>query len=97
MKVKTKSGFSCELDENKVKDYRYLKLAVAVHKAKSDIEALEAQMDLADFLIPEPIMNELIKHVEKDGVSNILDVQNEIREITKIIGEEAKKSKSSQE
>ncbi len=93
MNVKTKSGFSCKVNENKVKDWRYVRAAAKAIIAKSDMEALEPVMFMVNFILGEEQEEKLIAPVaDKDGVASAIDVQKEFEEITNLIGEELKKS-----
>lgn len=81
MKVKTKSGFACEVNENKIKDWRFIK-----GLAKCDSSDESAQLEGITFVIPflfgEKGEDALMKHLaDKDGVVSTADVINEFKEV----------------
>lgn len=96
MKVKTKSGFSCNVDANKIKDWRYVK--AAANAAKGDeADAITNLVFMINFLLGDKDEERLIKHVTgKDGICDSTLIQKEFEEITRLMGEELKKSTSSQ-
>ena len=95
MKIQTKSGFVCNIDEEKVKDWRFAKAL-----AKSDVEATAIQgLSMAvTFLLGDSGEAALMDHVkEKSGAIPTEKVISEFREILDLAGAEIKKSQSSQE
>ena len=95
MKVKTKSGFTCNVDENKIKDWRYVK--AAANAAKGDeADAITNLVFMINFLLGDKDEERLIAHVTKDGIADSMLIQKEFEEITKLMGDELKKSTSSQ-
>lgn len=95
MKIKTKSGFACEINEKKVKDWRFIK-ALAKCDSKDESQQLEGITEIIPFLFGEKGEEKLIKHVSKDGIASTEDIIAEFREVLILAGEEAKKSQSSQ-
>lgn len=92
MKVKTKSGFSCNVNERKVMDWRYIKAAAKAYRAKTDMEAIDHIMFMINFLLGDEQEERLTKHVEdKDGIASSDKLEAEFEEITSLIGEEMKK------
>lgn len=96
MKVKTKSGFTCNVDENKLKDWRYVR--AAANAAKGDeADAITNIVYMINFLLGDKDEARLIEHVmSKDGIADSTLIQKEFEEITKLMGDEIKKSTSSQ-
>lgn len=95
MKIQTKSGFVCNIDEKKVKDWRFAKAL-----AKCDVEATAIQgMSMAvTFLLGDSGEAALMEHVkEKSGTIPTEKVISEFKEILDLAGAEIKKSQSSQE
>lgn len=97
IKVKTKSGFTCNVDENKLKDWRYIRAAASATK-KSGADAIVEVAFMVNFLLGDEDEERLINHViEKEGVADSVIVQQEFEEITTLMGEELKKSTPSPE
>lgn len=99
MKVKTKSGFTCDVNENKIKDWRYLRAAAKVAKSESQIEAVDGIGYMAEFLLGSKDLDRLIKHItDKEGVADAVVFENELKEISEALGEAVvKKSMPSQD
>lgn len=96
MRVKTKSGFSCNVDENKIKDWRYVKAAASAAKG-NEAEAISNIVYMVNFLLGDKDEARLIEHVtDKDGIADATRIQTEFEEITRLMGEQIKKSTSSQ-
>lgn len=95
MKIKTKSGFECNINERRLKDWRYIKAAAKLH-SKNEIEIAEALNFVVPFLLGEDGEAELMKHVEdEEGVVDGEKIIAEYMEVTRIAGEKVKKSLSS--
>ena len=97
MEIKTKSGFKCKVNENMVKDYNYVKALATLSSSKNEREIF----DCFDFMITKLLGDEqkqkLIEHVsKKSGVAEFNDIVLEFKEITGFVGEQVKKSMSSQ-
>ncbi len=95
MKIKTKSGFACNVNENKMKDWRFVK-ALAKCDSKDESIQLEGITFVVPFLFGEEGEQALIKHVEKDGVAFAEDIFKEFSEVLSLVSKELKKSQSSQ-
>ena len=96
MKIQTKSGFVCEVNEEKVKDWRFCK-----NLAKCDSGDESAMIQGVTFVVPFLLGDDgeaaLIKHVTDDaGISSTEKIIEEFKEIMTHLGESAKKSQSSQ-
>lgn len=97
MKIKTKSGFACEVNENKIKDWRFVK-ALANCDSEDESKRLEGITFAVPFLFGKNGEEALIKHIsDNDGIASTNLIINEFKEVMRLIGEEAKKSQSSQE
>lgn len=94
MKVKTKSGFECNVDERRLKDWRYVKAASKINSGKED-EILTAVAFAVPFLLGEDGEAELMSFIEDDGVVDTERMLAEFLEITRAAGDKAKKSQSS--
>lgn len=95
-KGKTSSGFSFSVNENIIKDYRFVKLL-------AEADALEPEQELRAVIICSELINMLLgkdgeerltKHVEKKGVASFDDVYTEVGEILKLLREEDKEVKN---
>ena len=94
IKVKTKSGFVIDVDENRAKDWRFTK---ALAKWESDETALVGLSFCLSFLLGDEGEASLMEYVtEKDGSIPTEKMISEFREILELLGEEVKKSASSQ-
>lgn len=97
MNVKTKSGFNCKVNENRMKDWRFVK---ALAKCDSGIEAsvIEGLAFAVPFLLGEEGEQKLMDHIiDADGNVYSEAVISEFKEILSLVGAELKKSRSSQE
>ena len=97
MKIKTKSGFVCDVNPELAKDWRFCK---GLAKLDSGDESLVIQG--ITFLVPFLLGNDgeaaLMEHVKnKDGIISTPEIIAEFKDIFFKIGEESKKSESSQE
>ena len=98
MKVKTKSGFVCEVNENKVKDWRYLRAAAKVAKADNQMDTVIGIAFMANFLLGDKDEERLIEHItDKEGVADTTIFEAELQEITTALGDALKKSTPSQD
>lgn len=94
IKVKTKSGFVIDVDENRAKDWRFTR---ALAKWESDETALMGLTNCLPFLLGEDGEKALMSHVtEKDGTIPSEKMITEFKEILEILGQKVKKSESSQ-
>jgi hypothetical protein len=96
MDVKTRSGFACKVNERKLKDWRFAK-ALAKCDSGDESKVLDGLTFVVPFLLGEDGEKSLMKHVEDaDGIVSTETVISEIRNIIELVGEEIKKSQSSQ-
>lgn len=96
MKIQTTSGFVCEIDENKVRDWRFVK-----NLAKcEDVKTMPIGLAFCvPFILGEDGENALMEHIQEDsGLIATDKILTEFREILDKIKEntEIKKSSSSQ-
>lgn len=95
IKIKTKSGFVIEVDENRAKDWRFTKALAQWENEETVIQGLATCLP---FLIGDDGEKALMEHVkEKDGSIPAEKMINEFREIMELLGEKVKKLASSQE
>lgn len=95
IKVKTKSGFVIDVDENRAKDWRFTR---ALAKWERDETALIGLADALPFLLGSDGEKALMEHVkEKDGSYPAEKMINEFREILESVSVDIKKSSSSQD
>ena len=96
MDVKTRSGFECKVNVNKLKDWRFTK-ALAKCDSGDESKVLEGLTFVVPFLLGEDGEQALMEHVEdSEGIVSTTAIINEIKEIIALIGDEVKKSQSSQ-
>jgi len=95
MEIKTKSGFKCKVNENRVKDWRYIKTSSQIAKSKDDMEIINGIDFLMSFLLGEEY-EKLMDYLAKDGIVESAELIATYKEITERIGEQLKKSNSSQ-
>lgn len=95
MEIKTKSGFKCKVNENRVKDWRYIKTSSKIAKSKDDMEIINGIDFLMSFLLGEEY-ERLMEHLAEDGIVDSSNLIATYKEITERIGEQLKKSNSSQ-
>lgn len=95
MEIKTKSGFKCKVNENRVKDWRYIKTSSKIAKSKDDMEIINGIDFLMSFLLGEEY-ERLMEHLTEDGIVDSSNLIATYKEITERIGEQLKKSNSSQ-
>ena len=97
MKIQTKSGFVCEVNENKVKDWRFCK-NLAKCDSGDESSIIQGLTFVIPFLLGEDGEEALMKHVtDKSGIVSTERVIDEFKEIMTLMGESSKKSPSSQE
>jgi len=90
MKIKTKTGFQCEVNEKILNDYRFVK-AIAKTKSKDPLISASALFDLVALLIGDD--TELIEHCTVDGIADTGKVSEEITDIIEQIGKDSKVKK----
>ncbi len=97
MKIKTKSGFACNIDEKKCKDWRFVKL-LAMMDSDDESEQLLGTTRAVTFLFGNEGEEALMKHVaDKDGNVDGGQLISEFKEVLQLTSAELKKSASSQE
>lgn len=94
MKVETKSGFKCNVDERRLKDWRYVKAASKINGGTEE-EILDSITFAVPFLLGPDGETALMEHIEEDGCIDSEKMLAEFLEITQAVGEKAKKSQSS--
>lgn len=97
VKVQTKSGFVCKVDENKVKDWRFVKALAKCDASETMVQGLSF---VVPFLLGVDGEDALMEHIKDENdlypTDKIMTEMREILEQTKI-KIEAKKSSSSPE
>lgn len=94
MKIKTKSGFECNIDERRLKDWRYVKAAAKINSG-NEAAILEGITIAIPFLLGEDGEKALMAHIEDQGAFDSDKMILEFLEVTKAAGEKIKKSQSS--
>ena len=90
MKIRTKSGFECNVNENKAKDWRFVK-NLALCDSGDESDALKGIAFVVPFLLGDKGENALINHVMKDDIASTEDIMNEFKDIMSQLGEASKK------
>lgn len=94
IKVKTKSGFVIDVDENKAKDWRFTE---ALADWQSDETAIVGLTVCLKFLLGDKGKKALMEHVtDKNDYIPTERMIEEFKEILELLGDEVKKSESSQ-
>lgn len=97
MEIHTTSGFVCKVNEKRAKDWRYVK-ALAEWDSGDESRALKGVTAAIPLLLGKEGEQELMKHVaDEDGLIDSETMIAEFKEIVLLMGEEVKKSQSSQE
>lgn len=97
MIVKTKSGFTWDLNEERVKDWNFCKY-LAKCDSKDPSTVIQGLTFVVPFLMGEDGEEALAKHVtDKQGIIPTEKILSEFKEIMTLMGAEVKKSKSSQD
>ena len=97
MKVKTKSGFECKVNENSVKDWRYVTMSARLSKETDEMKLIEGLDSMITFIMGEEQKNKFLAYLaEKNGYADSTTVTNEFKFITEQMGEQLKKSTPSQ-
>ena len=94
MKIKTKSGFEVNINERRLKDWRYVKAAAKINGV-NEADIIEAVTFAVPFLLGEDGEAALMDYVEEDGAVDSEKLLAEFLEVTRIAGEKVKKSQSS--
>ena len=96
-KIQTKSGFVCEVNEKIVADWDFLDVLCDAESENESVRII-ASRDAVKMLLGKEGAAKLAEHVNgKDGIKNSAQVFAEFREIMTLLGEDAKKSQSSQD
>jgi len=90
MKITTKTGFQCDVNEKILNDYRFVK-AIAKTKSKDPLISASALFDLVDLLIGDDTV--LIEHCTVDGIADTGKVSEEITDIISQLGNNDKAKK----
>lgn len=97
MKIKTKSGFVIDIDKDRATDWRTCKCLRKIDSGDGSL-VLQGITDVVPHLLGEEGELALMKHVENEkGIIPTEKIIEEIKDIIEKLGEEAKKSASSQE
>lgn len=94
IKIKTKSGFSCEVDGNALKSRQFTRI-MASASSKDSKERLRADVQLSDFILGDDEQR-LCEHVmDEDGFVSQEKFEEELIEIMNIMIEKVKGAKKS--
>lgn len=97
MEIHTMSGFVCKVNEKRAKDWRYVK-ALAEWDSGDESRALKGVTAAIPLLLGKEGEQELMNHVaDENGLIDSETMIAEFKEIVLLMGEEVKKSQSSQE
>lgn len=97
MEIHTMSGFVCKVNEKRAKDWRYVK-ALAEWDSGDESRALKGVTAAIPLLLGKEGEQKLMNHVaDEDGLIDSETMIAEFKEIVLLMGEEVKKSQSSQE
>lgn len=97
MKIKTKSGFVCDVDEKKAADWEFVD-ALCDCESPNDSLRVMATRNCIKFLLGNDGAAALAEHVkDENGVRSIARMLVEFKDIMDQLGEKSKKSASSQE
>lgn len=81
MKVKTSSGFECELNESIAQDWRFVK-AVAMADSDDESDKLRGYTKIIELLLGKSGEQKLMEHVKTaDGIVPIADINKETIEL----------------
>lgn len=90
----TKSGFSFEIDERILTDYRYVRKSTKLMKEiasdeESELAVIDGMFELIEMVLGEDQANALADHIadQHDGYADITIVQKEFFEITASVKE----------
>lgn len=85
IEITTKSGFACEVNPKKIKDYRFVKI-IRNMVSEDQTKQFAAVTDMGEYILGEEGVSRLVKHVEDDeGFSSVEDVNAELTEIIDIL------------
>lgn len=95
MKIKTKSGFVCDVDERMAADWDFVDALVDCESPDPTLRVI-ATRNCIKMLLGKEGAAALAEHVKDEhGVKNIATMLFEFKEIMTLIGEKQKKSSSS--
>jgi hypothetical protein len=95
MKVATKSGFKATVNENLIKDWRFVTLTSKIKTSEDEIESINAVDKALNFLLGEKGAQKLLTHIAKiKGVADVKSVIGEYTEILAQLTDQVKKSDS---
>lgn len=96
MEIHTMSGFVCNVNEKKAKDWRFIK-AMADWDSGDESKALKGVTAALPLLLGKEGEQKLLEHVsDEDGIADTELMMSEFKEIVVLMGEETKKSQTSQ-
>lgn len=96
MEIHTMSGFVCNVNEKKAKDWRFIK-AMADWDSGDESRALKGVTAALPLLLGKEGEQKLLEHVsDEDGIADTELMMSEFKEILVLMGEETKKSQTSQ-
>ena len=96
MKVQTKSGFVCEVNEKIVADWDFLDVLCDTEDEDKTV-ALKASRKAVNLLLGKEGAAALAEHVkDENGIKSSARVFEEFKEIMNMLGENSKKSQPSQ-
>jgi len=96
MEIHTMSGFVCNVNEKKAKDWRFIK-AMADWDSGDESRALKGVTVALPLLLGKEEEQKLMEHItDEDGIADSERMMAEFKEIILLMGEETKKSQASQ-
>lgn len=97
MKVKTKSGFECEVPNGVLRDFRFIRARQAVKRSENEDDAQQAALDMVSLVFCDPKEEErfLLHLADQNGRALVEDVFRELWEIIAQVSEKDKKVKNS--
>ena len=97
MKIKTKTGFVCDVEKERALDWRTCKCLRKIDSGDGSL-IIQGITDVVPLLLDEAGEAALMEHVKDEkGYIPTPRMIEEVKEILEKLGEEAKKSASSQE
>lgn len=89
MIVKTSTGFTADVNEKKVNDYRFLECTVQAMKGDGDFEKLQGYMGMIKFLFSKEDKEKLLDHVAEsnEGICDVESLGKEFQEILEALKE----------
>lgn len=98
MKIKTKSGFTCEINEKKVGSWNAIEMYTGISKAAEELQydkVMNLTAELYKFMLGDDGYKALCEHLkDDDGIVDAATITKEFNEIMNLAN--LKKSKSSQ-